>query len=299
MIEVKNLNKSFDNFKTLDNLSLNVQKGSVYGLVGPNGAGKTTFIKNLMGIYRPDSGTITVDGQPVYENCQLKQRIIYISDDLFFFTTYSILETAKLYSGIYQNWDWEMFEKLKNVFKIDVKRKCTRLSKGMQKQVAFWLGICTKPDLMVLDEPMDGLDPVMRKNTWSILLQEVAQREMTVLVSSHNLRELEDVCDHVGIMFKGNIVLEKELNDVKGEVHKLQIAFKGDTPQGFKDKLDILHHSSFGSVQTYIVRATAGEITALAQEYNPLIWDILPLTLEEIFIYELGGMGYEFENILI
>lgn len=299
MIEVKNLNKSFDNFKTLDNLSLNVQKGSVYGLVGPNGAGKTTFIKNLMGIYRPDSGTITVDGQPVYENCQLKQRIIYISDDLFFFTTYSILETAKLYSGIYQNWDWEMFEKLKNVFKIDVKRKCTRLSKGMQKQVAFWLGICTKPDLMVLDEPMDGLDPVMRKNTWSILLQEVAQREMTVLVSSHNLRELEDVCDHVGIMFKGNIVLEKELNDVKGEVHKLQIAFKGDTPQGFRDKLDILHHSSFGSVQTYIVRATAGEITALAQEYNPLIWDILPLTLEEIFIYELGGMGYEFENILI
>lgn len=299
MIEVKNLNKSFDDFKTLDNLSLNVQKGSVYGLVGPNGAGKTTFIKNLMGIYRPDSGTITVDGQPVYENCQLKQRIIYISDDLFFFTTYSILETAKLYSGIYQNWDWEMFEKLKNVFKIDVKRKCTRLSKGMQKQVAFWLGICTKPDLMVLDEPMDGLDPVMRKNTWSILLQEVAQREMTVLVSSHNLRELEDVCDHVGIMFKGNIVLEKELNDVKGEVHKLQIAFKGDTPQGFKDKLDILHHSSFGSVQTYIVRATAGEITALAQEYNPLIWDILPLTLEEIFIYELGGMGYEFENILI
>ena len=153
-------------FKSLDNLSLNVKKGSVYGLVGPNGAGKTTFIKNLMGIYRPDSGSMTVDGEEVYENPALKQKIIYISDDLFFFTTYSILDTAKLYADIYKDWDWETFNKLKEIFKIDVKRKCCRLSKGMQKQVAFWLGICTKPDLMVLDEPMDGLDPVMRKNTW-------------------------------------------------------------------------------------------------------------------------------------
>ena len=225
MIEVKNLNKSFGNFKSLDNLSLNVKKGSVYGLVGPNGAGKTTFIKNLMGIYRPDSGSMTVNGEEVYENPALKQKIIYISDDLFFFTTYSILDTAKLYADIYKDWDWETFNKLKEIFKIDVKRKCCRLSKGMQKQVAFWLGICTKPDLMVLDEPMDGLDPVMRKNTWSLLLQDVVEREMTVLVSSHNLRELEDVCDHVGIMFNGKLVLEKQLDDVKGEIHKLQMAY--------------------------------------------------------------------------
>lgn len=299
MIEVKNLNKSFGNFKSLDNLSLNVKKGSVYGLVGPNGAGKTTFIKNLMGIYRPDSGSMTVNGEEVYENPALKQKIIYISDDLFFFTTYSILDTAKLYADIYKDWDWETFNKLKEIFKIDVKRKCCRLSKGMQKQVAFWLGICTKPDLMVLDEPMDGLDPVMRKNTWSLLLQDVVEREMTVLVSSHNLRELEDVCDHVGIMFNGKLVLEKQLDDVKGEIHKLQIAFKDGVPQEFKDSINILHGSYFGSVYTCIVRGTTDEITSTANKFNPLICDILPLTLEEIFIYELGGMGYEFENIII
>lgn len=171
--------------------------------------------------------------------------------------------------------------------------------KGMQKQVAFWLGICTKPDLMVLDEPMDGLDPVMRKNTWSLLLQDVAEREMTVLVSSHNLRELEDVCDHVGIMFNGKLVLEKQLDDVKGEIHKLQIAFKEGVPQEFKDSINILHESYFGSVYTCIVRGTTDEITSTANKFNPLICDILPLTLEEIFIYELGGMGYEFENIII
>lgn len=252
-----------------------------------------------MGIYRPDSGSMTVDGEEVYENPALKQKIVYISDDLFFFTTYSILDTAKLYADIYKNWDWETFNKLKDIFKIDVKRKCCRLSKGMQKQVAFWLGICTKPDLMVLDEPMDGLDPVMRKNTWSLLLQDVAEREMTVLVSSHNLRELEDVCDHVGIMFNGKLVLEKQLDDVKGEIHKLQIAFKDGVPQEFKDSINILHESYFGSVYTCIVHGTTDEITSTANKFNPLICDILPLTLEEIFIYELGGMGYEFENIII
>jgi ABC-2 type transport system ATP-binding protein len=224
---------------------------------------------------------------------------VYISDDLFFYTTYTIKDMAKFYSGIYKNWDWEMFEKLKALFKIDVNRRCRRLSKGMQKQVAFWLGICCKPDIMVLDEPVDGLDPVMRRNTMSIVLQEVEQREMTVLVSSHNLRELEDICDEVGIMFDGKIVLEKSLDDVKGETHKLQIAYKGGTPKELEEKLNILHSSSFGSVTTYIVRGDADGISELCKAYNPLICDILPLTLEEIFIYELGGLGYRFENILV
>lgn len=299
MIKAENVTKSFDGFKALDDLTLTVKKGSVYGLIGPNGAGKTTFIKNLMGVYRQDSGSITVDGEPVYENGDVKQRIVYISDDLFFFTTYSIKDMAKYYAGIYKNWDWEMFEKLKGIFKIDIKRKCRRLSKGMQKQVAFWLGICARPDLMVLDEPVDGLDPVMRRNTWAILLQEVSERNMTVLVSSHNLRELEDVCDEVGIMFNGKVVLEKALDDVKGEIHKLQIAFKGEKPDDFTESLNILHCSKFGSVDTCIVRGSAEDIKKACEKYSPLICDILPLTLEEIFIYELGGMGYEFENILI
>lgn len=299
MIKVENVVKSFGDFNALDNLSLNVEKGSVYGLIGPNGAGKTTFIKNLMGIYRPDSGNILVEGENVYENNSLKQKIVYISDDLYFFTTYSIIEMAKFYAGIYENWDWEMFEKLKGIFKIDVKRKCRRLSKGMQKQVAFWLGICARPEIMVLDEPVDGLDPVMRRSTWAIMLQEVAERGMTVLVSSHNLRELEDVCDHVGIMFNGKVVFEKALDDLKGEIHKLQIAFKEETPKEFKESLNILHSSRFGSVDTYIVKGSMENIRNACLESKPLLYDILPLTLEEIFIYELGGMGYEFQNVIV
>lgn len=300
MIKAENVTKSFDGFRALDSLELTVRKGSVYGLIGPNGAGKTTFIKSLMGIYRTDSGSISVMGERVYENTPLKQKIIYISDDLFFFTTYSIKEMAKYYSEVYEGFDWEIFEKLGSIFKIDVKRKCRRLSKGMQKQVAFWLGICTKPEVMVLDEPVDGLDPVMRRNTWAILLQEVAERGMTVLVSSHNLRELEDVCDNVGIMFNGRVVLEKSLDDVKGEIHKLQIAFEGGVfPDELAKRLNILHSSKFGSVETCIVKGDVGGIKKICGGYSPLICDILPLTLEEIFIYELGGMGYEFENILI
>lgn len=299
MIKAENVTKTFDKFKALDNLTLNVEKGSVYGLIGPNGAGKTTFIKCLMGIYRQDGGSISVDGGTVYENNDIKQRIVYICDDLYFYTTYSIIETAKFYAGIYKNWDWDMFEKLKAVFRIDVKRKCRRLSKGMQKQVAFWLGMCAKPDVMVLDEPVDGLDPVMRRNTWSIIMQEVTERGMTVLVSSHNLRELEDVCDHVGIMFNGKVVIEKALDDVKGEIHKVQTAFKDGTPQGFKDSLNILHSSAFGSVETHIIKADPDLIIKTAEEYSSVICDILPLTLEEIFIYELEGMGYEFGNIII
>ena len=299
MINVKDVTKTFGDFKALDGLTLNVKKASVYGLIGPNGAGKTTFIKNLMGIYKPDSGEITVDGELVYENIEKKKNMVYISDDLYFFPTYSILDTAKYYAGIYPKWNWETFEALKKIFKIDVKRKPKKLSKGMQKQVAFWLGLCAEPDIMVLDEPIDGLDPVMRRNTWSLVLQKVAETQMTVLVSSHNLRELEDVCDHVGIMFDGKIVIEKSLDDVKGNIHKIQLAFpEGKTPD-LENSLQVLHKSVFGSVINLIVKGDTKLIKEEIQKYSPLVFDILPLTLEEIFIYELGGLGYEFENILI
>ena len=299
MINVKDVAKTFGDFKALDGLTLNVKKASVYGLIGPNGAGKTTFIKNLMGIYKPDSGEITVDGEPVYENIEKKKNMVYISDDLYFFPTYSILDTAKYYAGIYPKWNWETFEALKKIFKIDVKRKPKKLSKGMQKQVAFWLGLCAEPDIMVLDEPIDGLDPVMRRNTWSLVLQKVAETQMTVLVSSHNLRELEDVCDHVGIMFDGKIVIEKSLDDVKGNIHKIQLAFPEDGTPDLENSMEVLHKSVFGSVINLIVKGDTKLIKQEIQKYSPLVFDILPLTLEEIFIYELGGLGYEFENILI
>lgn len=299
MIKVSNLTKTFDGFRALDGLNLNVEKGSVYGLVGPNGAGKTTIIKNICGIYKPDVGEILIDNEPVFENNKIKEEMIYISDELFFFSTYSIKETAKMYSSIYPNWSWERYENMKSVFKIDEKRKVRRLSKGMQKQVAFWLGICTCPKVMILDEPVDGLDPVMRRNVWSLVLADVLENKTTVLISSHNLRELEDVCDHVGIMFSGKVVLQKSLDDMKGNIHKIQTAFRGDAPSELLDELKPLHTSVFGSVTTVIVKGDADELKKKIQKFTPLILDIVPLTLEEVFIYELGGLGYEFEKIIL
>ena len=299
MIQVSSLVKTFDGFKALDSLNLHVEEGSVYGLIGPNGAGKTTIIKHLAGIYTQDSGDIKINGEGVFENNNIKKDMALISDDLFFFSTYSILETAKYYSQIYPNWNWERFESLKSIFKIDVSRRVRRLSKGMQKQVAFWLSICAMPKIMLLDEPVDGLDPVMRRNVWRLMLQDVAERSMTVLVSSHNLRELEDVCDHVGIMHNGKIVLEKALDDVKGNIHKIQTAFADKFPETLDNSLEILHKEQFGSVYMMIVKGDSAKITNTIMQENPLICDILPLTLEEVFIYELGGMGYEFENIII
>lgn len=299
MIQVNSLVKTFGGFKALDNMNLHVEESSVYGLIGPNGAGKTTIIKHLAGIYTQDSGDIKINGESVFENNGIKKDMTLISDDLFFFSTYSILETARYYSQVYPNWNWERFESLKSIFKIDVSRRVRRLSKGMQKQVAFWLSICAMPKIMLLDEPVDGLDPVMRRNVWRLMLQDVAERHMTVLVSSHNLRELEDVCDHVGIMHNGKIVLEKALDDVKGNIHKIQTAFADKFPETLDNSLEILHKEQFGSVYMMIVKGNSAEITNTIMCENPLICDILPLTLEEVFIYELGGMGYEFENIII
>lgn len=299
MIQVKNLSKSFDGFKALDGLNINVEKGSVYGLVGPNGAGKTTVIKHIDGVYKQDGGEVLINGEAVYENTEIKQKMAVISDDLFFYPTYTIADTAKFYAGIYKNWNRARFESLKKIFKIDTKRRVRKLSKGMQKQVAFWLALCTMPEVMILDEPVDGLDPVMRRNVWKLMLQDVAERGTTVLVSSHNLRELEDVCDHVGIMHKGKLVLEKSLDDVKGNVHKVQVAFEDGLPNILKDSLDILHTEQFGSVSLLIVRGNAEDIIKNIKYAKPLICDVLPLTLEEVFIYELGGMGYEFENIIL
>ena len=240
MIKTKEIVKCFDDFKALDGISVNIKKGSVYGLVGPNGAGKTTLIKTLLGIYKQNQGEIEIDNVKDV-NCEdLKQRIIYISDDLYYYPSYTIKDMAKFYKSIYKNWDSETYEKLKSIFNIDEKRKVKKLSKGMQKQVAFWLGLCTKPDIMILDEPVDGLDPVMRRSTMKLVLSEVEARDMTVLISSHNLRELEDVCDYVGIMHKGKIVIEKALDDIKGNIQKIQVAFKNGLPEDLSQKLECL-----------------------------------------------------------
>ena len=293
MLEMKNVTKTFGAFKALDDLTLTVPKGAVYGLVGPNGAGKSTAIRHMTGVYRPDSGEITLGGQPVYENPAVKQTIGYIPDEIFYFPSATLEEMRKFYRGLYPNFDNDLFERLYDVFQLPKKTPIRRFSKGMQKQAAFHLTVCTRPEVLILDEPVDGLDPVMRRQVMSLILSDVAQYGTTVLISSHNLRELEDVCDHVGIMDHGKMLLERSLADMQGSTHKVQLV--GDLPEG----LDVLHESASGRLKTFIVRGAAWEISQKITAANPAYFDLLPLSLEEIFIYELGGVNYEVKNIIL
>ena len=293
MLEMKHVTKCFDGFKALDDLNLTVPKGSIYGLVGPNGAGKSTAIRILTGVYRPTEGEVSMEGMAIYENPVTKQRIGYIPDDIFYFPSATLEDMRKYYRGMYPNFDDALFERLYEVFNLPKKGQIRRFSKGMQKQAAFHLAICCRPDVMILDEPVDGLDPVMRRQVWSLILSDVAQHETTVLISSHNLRELEDICDHVGIMDHGKMLLERSLADMQGNIVKLQIV--GDIPE----KLEVLHESASGRLQTIIVRGKAADVEAAVQAMNPTYYDILPLSLEEIFIYELGGVNYEVKNIVL
>ena len=297
MIEVKALVKNFDGFRALDGLDLTVPKGAVYGLVGPNGAGKSTLIRHAVGIYRQDSGELLVDGEPVYENPKIKARIAYIPDEVAYFTQSTIKDMMRFYKSIYPAFDRERFEKLGRAFELSLSRPLRKMSKGMQKQAAFWLALSCRPDCIILDEPVDGLDPVMRRQVWNLLLGDVAERGSTVLVSSHNLRELEDVCDHVGIMNRGKMLLERSLSQLQDNMVKVQLALADGTelPEG----LDILHRSVTGRLRQLILRGDAEEVTNKLSTVQPLFMDVLPLSLEEIFIYELGGAEHEIKDILV
>ena len=297
MIEVQGLMKSFEGFRALDGLNLHAPKGAVYGLVGPNGAGKSTLIRHLAGIYRQDEGEIRIDGEEVFENPAVKSRIAYIPDDIFFYTQATIVEMMKFYRDLYTNFSTERFETLGAAFELDPKKLMRKLSKGQQKQASFWLAMSMQPDVVILDEPVDGLDPVMRRQVWSILLQDVAEKGTTVLVSSHNLRELEDVCDHVGILHRGKMLLERSLSDLQDNIVKIQLAYAED--RDLPRDLAILHQSNVGRVQQLILRGRADELTARLAATNPLFLDVVPLNLEEIFIYELGGVDHEVKDILL
>ena len=293
MLQMQNVTKTFNGFKALDDLCIHVPRGAVYGLVGPNGAGKSTAIRHMTGVYRPDTGTVTMENVPVWENADIKARIGYIPDDIFFFPSATLEDMHKFYRELYPTFDDGLYERLFEVFQLPRKSQLRRFSKGMQKQAAFHLSICTRPDMLILDEPVDGLDPVMRRQVWSLILSDVAQRETTVLISSHNLRELEDICDHVGIMDKGKMLLERSLADMQGSTVKLQLV--GNVPDG----LEVLHASDSGRLKTLVVRGSAQEVTQRVQQENPVYFDVLPLSLEEIFIYELGGVNYEVKNIVL
>ncbi|NGM84902.1 ABC transporter ATP-binding protein [Paenibacillus sp. 7124] len=300
MIEIREVSKIFQDRKAVQGMSLTIHKGNIFGLLGSNGAGKTTLLKTLAGIYIPDGGSVRIDGKPVFENPETKGRIVFMPDFPYFFPQASIRQMADFYSSVYPHWSRERFEELGGLFSLDPKRKLNRLSKGMRQQAAFWLALSCMPDVLIMDEPLDGLDPVMRRLIKNVLFQEVAERGLTAVISSHNLREIEDLCDHVGIMHEGALLIDKELDELKSDTHKVQVAFRDERHESaLSGKLNILHRERRGSVSLFIVKGERERIADAFRVYNPYVLDLLPLTLEEIFIYEMEGAGYDIAPILL
>lgn len=299
MIEVRELSKNFDDFPALKTLTLHVGKGSIYGLIGVNGSGKTTLLKHLTGILQPDGGDVRIDGEALFENQDIKQKVAFIPDELYFFGNYNIRSMARFYSRVYKNWNAERFEAMLRDFALPENKRVGKFSKGMQKQAAFILAMSSMPEYLILDEPIDGLDPLVRRKVWHYIVEDVAERQMTVLVSSHNLREMEDICDSIGIMSKGSVALERELDDLKSDVHKIQTALpEGTDTVALEAQLHVLTHEKRGSIDLYICRDSREKIEDVFGAAKPGVLDILPLTLEEIFIYEMGGENDEIREIL-
>ncbi len=296
MIEAINLIKTFEETCALDGLTLTVPESAVYGLVGPNGAGKSTLIRHLTGIYRQDAGELRINGEPVYENPAVKAKIASIPDEIPYWSQATIEDMMRFYASVYPQFDRQYYEQLGRVFDLDEKRMMRKLSKGQQKLAAFRFALAQRPEMLVLDEPLDGLDPVNRRTVWGLILGEVAERGTTVLVSSHNLRELEDVCDHVGIMNRGRMLLERSLSELQENMVKIQLVLPDGTE--LPGDLELLHQGRTGRLRQLILRGSAEELSARLSACEPLFMDVLPLTLEEIFIYELGGMEHEVKSLI-
>ena len=297
MIQVQNITKSFDGFRALDDLSFTVPHGAVYGLVGPNGAGKSTVLRCITGIYRPDTGLVSVGGLPVWENPAVKRRMAFIPDDLSAHAGDSIREMAGLMRKLYPRFDLEPLRTAARGLPARREKAASAASPRAcrSRRPSGW-PCCAKPDYLILDEPVDGLDPVMRRQIWSIC-HGGRRRSMstTVLVSSHNLRELEDVCDHVGIMHHGQLLLERSLSDLQDNMVKVQLVTEYPIPAA----LDVVHSEQVGRIQTLIVRGSHDTVQELLAQCHPMLCDLLPLSLEEIFIYELGGVDYDVKNIVL
>ena len=296
MIEAINLIKTFEETCALDGLTLTVPESTVYGLVGPNGAGKSTLIRHMTGIYRQDAGELRINGEPVYENPAVKAKIASIPDEIPYWSQATIEDMMRFYATVYPQFDRQYYEQLGRVFDLDEKRMMRKLSKGQQKLAAFRFALAQRPEILVLDEPLDGLDPVNRRTVWGLILGEVAERGTTVLVSSHNLRELEDVCDHVGIMNRGWMLLERSLSELQENMVKIQLVLPDGTE--LPGDLELLHEGRTGRLRQLILRGSAEELSARLSACEPLFMDVLPLTLEEIFIYELGGMEHEVKSLI-
>lgn len=298
MIQVERLTKKFQTYTALNQISVSVQPGSVFGLVGSNGAGKSTLLRTIAGIYKPDSGTVAIDGTPIFEHPNVKNDIFFISDFPYFIPQSNMKEMAKFYASMYSNWSHERYRELCSLFPIEEKMKISSMSKGMQRQVALICALSTQPKVLLMDEFFDGLDPVMRQLLKKLLAREVSERNITVMIASHNLRELEDVCDHVGLLHQGGVVFEQELDGLKLNLHKLQAVFKPMISMDVFSDLDILKFDMKGSLINMVIRGDKGVISRRIEALKPVYFEMLPLTLEEVFISEMEVSGYDIDKII-
>ena len=299
MIEIKNLSKSFDGKEyVLENLNCCIKDNAIYGLVGANGAGKSTLLRLINSIYKADEGTILIDNENAYDNESLKQEMVFVPDDLYFYPGYSLMDMAEFYKSLYHNFDMNYVINIANTLKLNPNAKISSFSKGMKRQCALICALACNAKYIFLDETFDGLDPVVRKFFKKLLSDAMSKKDTTIIMTSHNLRELEDICDNLGLLYKGNILFESDIDTLKTNMFKVQISLKGDFDKKTFKKLKILSYKKVGSVATLIIDEEGKDSRKYLESLNPVILDYLPLTLEEVFIYQMEALGYEFENLI-
>ena len=298
MIEIKNLCKSFGEIKVIDNLNCTIQDGSIYGLVGANGAGKSTFLRLINSIYLRDSGSILIDGQEVNENEELKQKIAFLADSNFIFSDYTLLDLAKLYESMYEKFDMKYFTELADTLKLDLKKKVGTYSKGLKRQCSIICVLATKAEYMFFDETFDGLDTVVKAAIKKIINNQMRDGKLTIIMTSHNLRELEDICDTIGVLYKGGILLDRDINSFKTDMVKVQVGFNEEYDESKFDSIDHISYKKSGSISTLVIRGNKEDVEKALREMNPVVLDFIPLSLEEIFIFEMEVNGYDFKEIL-
>ena len=299
MIEAKNIRKCFDSVKAIDRVTAKIEEGHVFGLIGTNGAGKSTFLRMVAGVLKPDEGEILVDGQNVYDNPEAKGKIFYISDDQYFYKSGTPADMVKLYKSVYPAFDEPRFRELMGKFGLEMRRKINTFSKGMKKQLSVICGICAGTKYLLCDETFDGLDPVVRQAVKALFVKEIDERGLTPIIASHNLRELEDICEYVGLLHKGGILLEKDIDQMKLSIHKLQVVVKEEEMLlKLKTGLEVVTCDNRGSLYTITVRGTREQVTSFMEALDPVFYELLPLSLEEIFISETEVKGYDIKSLL-
>lgn len=299
MIVASHISKYFGNFAALDDFSCSISDGCIYGLVGSNGAGKSTFLRLISGVYSSEKGDIHIDGEPVFDNMGMKQRIVFVPDELYFLPRCNMQRMTKVYASMYEKFSYEKFYRLAATFDLDIKKKINTFSKGMKRQAATVLALSCNADYIMFDETFDGLDPVMRNLLKRILYADICERNSTIIISSHSLRELEDTCDQLAMLHSGRIIFESDVMNLKTSLFKIQVAFSGDYDKDTFKGIDMLHYQKSGSVATMIVRGNRDEVAALIKAMNPLLFEIIPLSLEEVFVYEMDALGYECNEVLL